>query len=329
MALAPLGFVVGGIVLLGLVLVGAAVAWVWRGDPMHPAFDVDDPVRPLRWLAQERTRLMSAALLGAIAGVGAIILAIRTTSWGLLFLAGGIGAVATLLAALLMPTPEREGPRGVAVGARPRVLPVVAVGVLAVALAIGSALVATPSPYGGWGLPYDQVTGISQLDPDGPLILDRTATQLRPWLGWPDAVAASLIVVAIVVLLLLALRRLARDNPGGDATFAQDVYRQRARIVTGVVTGGLLVQVGIIGFGLGAPLASLSEPAPVVTRDAWMDTVALQPHATVGAVLAVIGAGALVLAVVHLVLATMTLTRLGESGRRVHRPGPWTTEPLR
>lgn len=318
MAFGPLWLVVGGIVFLGLVLVGAAVAWAWRGDPVEAGVGVDDPARPLRWLAPERTRLMSAALLGAIAGVGAVILAIRTSSWAFLFLAGSIGAVTTLLAALLMPAPEREGPAGVPLTARPGVGWTVGVGAVAVALAIGSAWVAAPSPYGGWGLPYDLVTGIGQIDPGGPLIFDRTATQLRPWLGWPDAVAAALLVVAIVGLLLLTLRRLAGDNPGGDGEFAGELFRQRAQIVSRVVAGGLLVQVGTVGFGLGVPMASLSEPAPVQTSDAWMDRVALQPYATVGALLAVVGAVALVLAVVHLVLATMTLARLGDSDRRVN-----------
>lgn len=318
MAFTPVWLLVGGIVVLGLLLVGAAVLWMVRGTPEPlPILDAR-PAPDARWLDQERTRLLAAALLGAIAGVASLIVAVRTASWSLVFLAGSIGAVATLLGALLMPTPECEGPTGVVGGSGPGVRWVVAVGAIAVALAAGSASVATPNVAGRWGLPYDRVSSIRQLDAGGPLVLERTTTQLRPWLGWPDAVASFLIVVTIVALLLVVLRRLARANPGAGDEFAPQVFRQRARVVTGVVTGGLLVQVGMIGFGLGVPLASLSEPAVAQTNEAWLDQVAVQPHATVGAALAVIGAAAVVLAVVHLVLATMTLARLGDSGRLVN-----------
>ncbi len=270
------------------------------------------------WLAQERTRLFAAALLGVIAAAGAIAAAARFGWWSGVFVAGSAGAVGTLLAVILMPVPAVDAsvadptdPGATAStwrtrGVLWRLRVTIACAVVSVAAAAAAATVAVRATGGGWAMPFRPVQMIEQSD-QGPARVEYGEGYLRPWLGWTDAVLMLVLGVAVVVLLVAALRRLGPDVALGGA---QGVHELRRLIVVDVITGGMLAQVGIIGFVLGMQLASLTDVDPLPTPGGWISTVAVQPQATIGVVAAVIGVVALIVAVVQLVLAGLGLTRL-------------------
>lgn len=319
MSFVGLWLVVGGVLVAGLIALVLAAAAVRGAAPgSHLGLDA---ARAEPWLAQERTRLLAAALLGAIAAAAAVVVAVRWSWWGAFFLAGSIGAVAVLVAALVLPTPDPvhrvappSGDDTWARGVRRRIGLVAGVCLTGVAVAVGAAAVAVevPTQPGRWGLPHRQVRGVVQDSASAPPRVEYADVLLQPWPGWPDAVASALLVVTILVLLRIVLGRLASEAPAAAEDLAPAIRDQRARVVVGVVTGGAIAQLGVLGTVLGVRLATLTD-VDVTTPGDWYNSVAVQPHSTVGAVLATVGAFALVLAIVQLVLAGLGLARLGGS----------------
>lgn len=315
MSFTLLPLVIGGLV-LGGALAGVLALSLSRGAAApHPGVGAAQLDHLGPWPAQERTRLLAAALLGAIGAAAAIVTAVRFAWWPGLFLAGGIGALATLLAALLLRVPEPpsapahpSSPGGRPVDPR-QVVKVAVVAAVAVAIAGAAAWFAEPRPEGGWGLPHEQVVSITH-EVGSPPVITHQPGFVSPWLGWPDALLALLLAVAVALLLGIALRRLASGSLTDDEATDRHLRTQRTQALAGVVTGGMLAQVGMLAFGLGVQLAFLTDVAPVPTENGWFPAVAVQPHATIGAVAAVFGVVVLVLAVVQLVLAGLALTRL-------------------
>ena len=310
MTLLPLWVALAGLVLCGLVATGLAVGSA-RGSSLVVADDAD-AVLLLPWLAQERTRLLAAAFLGAISAAGGIGAFFRFSWPPGLYLAGSLGAIGALLALLALRAPEagHAAPPPPRTGRSRRGFALVAaLGLLGVGLVAGAASVASPVARGGWGLAYRQIDSISFQDGSGTPVVGYRDAALRPWLGWPDVALAVALVVVTLVLLALVLRRLAAE-PTAAPALAEPLRDQRSRIAVGLVTGGLLAQVGMLAFGPGIQLAMLTDIDPTAVGG-WAPTVAVQPHATIGSVAAVVGVVALVLAVIRLVLTGLALARLG------------------
>lgn len=315
MALNGLVWVLGAVILVALVLGGVAVVGGVRNIVPGAA-----SLAPEGWVAEERTRLLAASLLGAIAAAASAVSGVRAGAWGWLFVAGSVGAVATLLAAVLLPVSPAEQSGGGRSGAgRPRWVKPGIAGALAVALVGGAAWFAAPSPEGGWGLPHRFVAAVHHRS-SGEISVEYGSGYLRPWAGWPDAVVALVLVAAVLLLWVVLQRRMGTDAVTPDEGAAEELTHQRVGIIEGVITGGLLAQVGVTGFLLGSPLATLTDVDPVPTSEGIIASVASQPHATVGVLLAIAGVVALVLAITQLVFAMLGLARLGVFGRLVNSP---------
>lgn len=318
----PVWLAVGGVL---VALVVAVVGILGLGRSLTPAETGIglDPLAHLThlqpWFAAERVRLFSAALLGAITAAGSMTVALRST-WGAgIYLAGGIGALAFLVAVWWMPTsepatppalPHRE-PARLARGVRWGIGLTAVACLISVAMGIGVATVAVSALGGQWALPYRQMQSIDQ-SASGAIEVTYAQGYLTPWLGWPDVAILAGVAVVVLVLLFVVLRRLGPDVDLGDV---EGVHDLRRFVVAAVTSGGMLAQVGTIGFGVGVLLASLTDIDRTPTANGWVGTVSVQPHATIGASMAVVGVVALILASVQLVLAGHGLMRLG------HYPG--------
>lgn len=312
---------VGGVLLAALVAVVLLTAVVRHGMASPSAAPELLAAEP--WLAQERVRLVSVALLGAIAGAGALIATVRFRWEPGVFLAGSVGAFATLVAAVLLSSPDAlPGAAGPRAGGPGRVRAdargvglVGALCLLAVTVLIGAASVAVPlsGRLGPWGLPYRQVISVRHDSPSAPPIVEYGDSYLRPWPGWVDVAIAIVLSVAVLVLLMVVLRRLEAEAPVADADLVATIRDRRVRVLVGVVAGGLLVQLGVTGLVLGLPLATLIDMDPTAMPEVGYPWVAIQPHATVGAILVTVGVLALVVAVIQLVLAGVGISRLGGS----------------